>query len=48
MGTIKEVSLHPRIAPCVNMWSVVFFFPDSNIDTLLEKLKEKRKKKKPS
>jgi len=47
MGIIKEVSLHPRIAPCVNMWSVGFFFPDSNIDTLLKKLK-KEKRKKPS
>jgi hypothetical protein len=26
MQTIKEVNPHPRIAPCVNMWSVFFFF----------------------
>ena len=26
MQTIKEVNPHPCIAPCVNMWSVTFFF----------------------
>jgi hypothetical protein len=26
MQTIKEVNPHPRIAPCVNMWSTTFFF----------------------
>ena len=26
MQTTKEVNPHPRIAPCVNMWSVTFFF----------------------
>ena len=26
MQTTKEVNPHPRIAPCVNMWSVFFFF----------------------
>jgi hypothetical protein len=26
MQTTKEVNSHPRIAPCVNMWSVFFFF----------------------
>src|ERR1700738_5232575 len=26
MQTTKEVSSHPPIAPCVNMWSVTFFF----------------------
>jgi hypothetical protein len=26
MQTIKEVNPHPRVAPCVNMWSVFFFF----------------------
>jgi hypothetical protein len=26
MQTIKEGNPHPRIAPCVNMWSVAFFF----------------------
>jgi hypothetical protein len=24
--TTKEVNPHPRIAPCVNMWSATFFF----------------------
>ena len=26
MQTTKEVNPHPRIAPCVNMWSVTFLF----------------------
>ena len=26
MQTAKEVNPHPRIAPCVNMWSVTFLF----------------------
>jgi hypothetical protein len=26
MQSTKEVSPHPRIAPCVNMWSVTFLF----------------------
>ena len=26
MQTTKEVNPHPLIAPCVNMWSVFFFF----------------------
>ena len=26
MQTTKEVNPHPHIAPCVNMWSVFFFF----------------------
>ena len=26
MQTIKEVNPHPRIASCVNMWSVTFLF----------------------
>ena len=26
MQTTKEVNPHPRIAPCVNMWSAIFFF----------------------
>ena len=26
MQTIKEVNPHPRIVPCVNMWSVTFLF----------------------
>ena len=26
MQTIQEVNSHPRIGPCVNMWSVTFFF----------------------
>ena len=26
MQTTKEVNRSPRIAPCVNMWSVTFFF----------------------
>jgi hypothetical protein len=26
MHTTKEVNPHPRIVPCVNMWSVFFFF----------------------
>ena len=26
MRTTQEGSPHPRIAPCVNMWSVFFFF----------------------
>ena len=26
MQTTKEVNPHPRITPCVNMWSVTFFF----------------------
>jgi hypothetical protein len=26
MQSIKEVNPHPRIVPCVNMWSVTFFF----------------------
>jgi hypothetical protein len=26
LQTIQEVNPHPRIAPCVNMWSVFFFF----------------------
>ena len=26
MHTIKEVNPHPCISPCVNMWSVFFFF----------------------
>jgi hypothetical protein len=26
MQTIKEVNPHPYIAPCVDMWSVTFFF----------------------
>ena len=26
LQTIQEVDPHPRIASCVNMWSVFFFF----------------------
>jgi hypothetical protein len=26
MQTTEELNPHPRIAPCVNMWSVSFFF----------------------
>jgi hypothetical protein len=26
MDTTQEVKPHPRIAPCVNMWSVTFLF----------------------
>ena len=26
MHTTQEVNPHPRIAPCANMWSVIFFF----------------------
>ena len=26
MQTTQEVNPHPRIAPCVNMWSVILFF----------------------
>ena len=26
MQTTQEVDPHPRIVPCVNMWSVTFFF----------------------
>jgi hypothetical protein len=30
MQTTKEVIPHPRIAPCVNMWSVTFFLFSSS------------------
>ena len=37
MQSTKEVNSHPRIAPCVNMWSVCFFLLChlSNVDACI-------------